>query len=144
MGYSLGKAIEIAAKAHEGQSRWGGEPYIMHPLRVMMKFKNEDERIVAILHDVIEDTNITAKDLREIFPDYIVTAIEAVSHIKGESYEDFIRRASQNPLAARIKIEDIRDNSSLEDYGDVLEERDIKRIVKYAKALVFLMNNRVS
>ncbi|MFT2211463.1 GTP pyrophosphokinase [Rhizobium giardinii] len=108
----LDTAIKIATDAHAGQVDKGGQPYILHPLRVMLSVETEDERIVAVLHDVVEDTNITANDLYWIhgFKPAIMIAVVALTRGKNEDYFDFIRRCVENPLARAVKIADIRDN----------------------------------
>jgi (p)ppGpp synthase/HD superfamily hydrolase len=101
----LDKAINIAAKAHQGQADKGGNPYILHPLRVMFSRKTEIERICAVLHDVIEDTDITLVDLRnEGFSEEVIAAIDALTKRNGESYDDFIERVIKNKIAARVKL----------------------------------------
>ena len=98
----LDKAIAIAAKAHEGQVDKAGLPYILHPLRVMFARENEEERICAVLHDVIEDTNITLEDLRrEGFSEEILFALACLTKLQGETYDAFIERVLQSPIAAR-------------------------------------------
>jgi (p)ppGpp synthase/HD superfamily hydrolase len=79
-------------------------PYILHPLRMMLRLSGPEERIVAVLHDVVEDTDWTLERLRgEGFPDEIVEAVESVTNREGESYDDFVRRAAKNPIGARVK-----------------------------------------
>lgn len=109
---NLDLAIKIAIDAHAGQVDKGGQPYILHPLRVMLAMETEDERIVAVLHDVIEDTAITANDLYWMhgFKPSIMIAVVALTRCKNEDYFDFIRRCMGNPLARAVKIADIRDN----------------------------------
>lgn len=107
----INKALKIATKAHEGQTDKGGQPYIFHPIRVALNCKTEEEKIVALLHDVVEDTSITLEDLRmEGFDNEILEAIKCLTKIDGESYPDFIKRVVQNRIATHVKIEDIRDN----------------------------------
>lgn len=109
---NLDLAIKIATDAHAGQVDKGGQPYILHPLRVMLAMETEDERIVAVLHDVIEDTAITANDLYWMhgFKPSIMIAVVALTRGKNEDYFDFIRRCMGNPLARAVKIADILDN----------------------------------
>ena len=97
---TLARAIEIAAAVHAGQSDKAGAPYISHPLRVALGFirtEDEERAIIAVLHDVIEDSDVTAADLRrEGFSEPIVDAIEALTRPEGEAYHDFILRAAAN------------------------------------------------
>lgn len=109
----LSKAILIATNAYEGQVDKAGEPYILHPLRVMLAGRTEDERIVGVLHDTIEDTEVTASYLKaEGFTCDQVDATVALSRIEGETYSSFIERISHNFLATRVKLNDLSDNLS--------------------------------
>lgn len=111
MSDKLTAAIMIACEAHEGQTDKNGEPYILHPLRVMMAMETEDERIVAVLHDTAEDfVNGWALIHDGDFGDHILDAIDALTRNEGESYDNFIERCKANPLARRVKIADITDN----------------------------------
>jgi (p)ppGpp synthase/HD superfamily hydrolase len=136
----LDHAIAIAIKAHSGQVDKAGQPYILHPLRVMLKFQSEDERIVAVMHDVVEDSDVTFYSLnKEGFSDKVVEAIECLTKRKNEDYESFIMRASKNSIAKKIKIEDIRDNLDLTRLHKITE-KDLQRIEKYHQALRLLTN----
>jgi (p)ppGpp synthase/HD superfamily hydrolase len=107
-------AILLATNAHRGQTDKAGLPYITHPLRVMSMFvlpEEEDERVVAVLHDVVEDCEITLLDLEIYgFSPRVVDAVNAITDRKGESYEDYIERVAQNPLALKVKLADLADN----------------------------------
>lgn len=110
---TLGDAIALATKAHRGQSYPSPEPepYILHPLRVMRHVSRGDAQIVAVLHDVVEDTDVTLELLREIgFCDRIVTALDLLTRRPGETYEDYIHRLGDDPLAREVKFADIGDN----------------------------------
>ena len=131
---TLESAIALAAKAHAGQKDLAGEPYILHPLRVMLKVASEPERIVAILHDVVEDTNHTLDDLRlaGCSPE-VVDAVDRLTRREGEDYFDYVARAAEHPLARRVKIADLEDNMEwrrLKGRTDV--DRD--RLARYAEA----------
>ena len=129
----LGKAIALAVDVHTGQKREGGNPYILHPLRVMMQMETTEEMIVAVLHDVIEDGDETVVDrLKEIFSQEIVEAIDCMSRREGECYEDYIARVMSNELARKVKISDIEDNINVLELP-VLKERHLKRLQKYHK-----------
>ena len=135
---NLERAIAIAAKAHEGQTDKGGAPYILHPLRVMMKMKAESERIVAVLHDVLEDTLITLDDLRaEGFSEPVLMALDSVTRREGETYEAFIQRAKADPIGCRVKAADLIDNMDLSRIP-MPGQRDKGRVMKYALALAEL------
>ena len=108
----LERAIEIAVQAHKGASDQGGSPYILHPLSVMHSLDTDDEKIVAVLHDVVEDTEWTfEKLLDEGFSVTVVDALRSVIKQEGgEDYFDFIQRAKKNPLGRKVKIADIQHN----------------------------------
>lgn len=130
----LNKAIEIAARAHAGQTDKGGHPYILHPLRVMLNCESEPAKICAILHDVIEDTNITVDDLRaEGFGDEIIASLECLTKQDDESYDDFIGRVLTNETACRVKLADLADNMDLTRIENP-SEKDKERIKKYNDA----------
>lgn len=131
MIYQLNKAITIAAKAHDGQVDKGGNPYILHPLRVMMNCESEAAKICAVLHDVVEDTNISLADLKsQGFGDEIIAALDCLTKRKGESYDDFISRVLPNELACRVKFADLIDNMDLTRIPNPSEE-DEARVQKY-------------
>src|SRR6056297_982830 len=131
----LEKAIRIATEAHEGQTDKAGKEYILHPLRVMSNCKSNTEKICAVLHDVIEDTEITLNDLKnEGFSDEILTVLDLLTKRPGENYDSFIGRVCSNESACRVKIADLKDNMDLSRLGQPTEE-DLKRQDKYEKAL---------
>ena len=110
----LAKALNIAYSAHQGQIDKGGIPYIQHPIRVALNCLTDDEKIVALLHDVIEDTNVTVEELRQAgFSTTIINAIIALTRIDGEDYMQFIKRLSLNDLATSVKIQDLKDNMDI-------------------------------
>lgn len=131
---SLKVAICVAADVHDGQTDKSGEPYILHPLRVMLAQQDERSRIVGVLHDVIEDSNLSLGDLvAEGFSSEIVMAVDAMTRRKDEDYFDFVRRAASNPIALPVKVADLRDNlRASSDKGDA------KRREKYQRALELL------
>lgn len=130
----LQKALCIAMQAHEGQTDKSGRPYIEHPLRVMAMGNCDEERIVGILHDVIEDSSWTLQQLRdEGFPDDIIEAVDAVTRRADETYERFIARVSRNKLAVAVKLNDLTDNMDIRRLP-YLSDKDIKRLKRYLKA----------
>ena len=134
----LTKAIVTAAQQHDGQTDKGGQPYILHPLRVMQSATSEEERIVAVLHDVIEDTNYTLEQLSaDGFEPEIVQAIDCLTRRAGETYEAFIQRIRGNALATKVKMLDIADNMNLGRIADPQPE-DYARLEKYKHALSLL------
>lgn len=103
---------EIARRCHEGQVDRAGRPYIEHPERVSALVPSNVEKMAALLHDVLEDTDMTAEELlRLCVAPEVVTAVEALTKREGESYEDFVRRAATNPIARAVKLADLADNS---------------------------------
>jgi len=136
---NLERAIAIAAAAHADQVDKAGAPYISHPLRVMRAQDSEDARIVAVLHDVVEDcSGWTFKRLKdEGFSTTVIDALRLVTKIEGENYEDFVRRAAGNPISRVVKIADIQDNMDLSRISNVTT-RDLERIEKYRHALALL------
>jgi (p)ppGpp synthase/HD superfamily hydrolase len=139
MEKTLEDAIVLATHAHAGQKDKVGMPVILHPIRVMLACMTPKQMMVGILHDVVEDTNITLKDLlKDGYPEDIVNAVDSVSKRDGESWEEFIGRCSKNQLGAEVKFTDISDNMSpARQIGLGLEKREELR-VKYQKALKFL------
>ena len=111
---TLDKAIQIAVSAHVGQVDKAGQPYILHPLRVMFSVETPHERLAAVLHDVVEDTEVTIDDLAdEGFPTEVLDAIQALTKLKGESRLDAAMRAVRNPIARKVKLADLADNMDM-------------------------------
>jgi (p)ppGpp synthase/HD superfamily hydrolase len=138
----LEKAIQIAVEAHRGQRDRYGLPYILHSLRVMGRLHDVPEQIVAILHDVVEDTDWTFGELRsEGFPEPILEALDNVTKREGEDYEDFVKRSATNALARRVKLADLEDNMDLRRLPQVSED-DCQRLQKYIKAWNYLRHGR--
>lgn len=108
----LTKAIRLAARQHDGQLDKAGEPYILHPLRVMLTQTEPAARITAALHDVVEDTEVTLEDLSQDFSDEIVAAVDALSRREDETYDDYLDRAFQDRIARLVKRADLNDNLS--------------------------------
>ena len=136
----LSTAIILATQAHDGQvNKKCGEQYIMHPLRVMSKMKDDISRIVAVLHDVIEDTKISKEDLEEAgFPQEVIEAVVCLTRQKNEDYFDFIRRCKKNNIARFVKLADLEDNMDLGRIPNPTE-KDYERNFKYKKAMLFLI-----
>ncbi len=133
---NLERAIQIAVEAHAGAKDRGGKAYILHPISVMMRCETEEEKIVAILHDVVEDTDWTFEALREEgFTDSIIEALKTVTkHSEDEDYDEFIQRSLKNEIGRKVKIADLRENLDVTRIGE-LTEKDIERINKYKRAL---------
>ncbi|WP_460415685.1 GTP pyrophosphokinase [Pseudomonas sp. microsymbiont 2] len=135
---TLEKAIVVATRAHDGQFDKGGAAYILHPLRVMARMVTPEQRIVAVLHDVLEDTPLTLSDLaREGFPLKILAALLALSRRDGESYETFVVRLGVDPLARQVKLADLADNSDLSRIPSP-GPADLARLSRYQQASAYL------
>ena len=107
----LAQAIAFAANAHAGQIRkFSGKPYIFHPLRVMMNMHTHEERVLAVLHDVLEDTDADEPMIRLHFGERILEHLKILTRVPGEKYADYIERVAMNPLATKIKKADLADN----------------------------------
>ena len=136
----INKALRIAAKAHEGQVDKAGLPYILHPVIVASCMENEDETITAVLHDVVEDTDISIDYLRaEGFSEQILDALKLLTHDKEIPYMEYIERISQNRIAKNVKLSDLANNSA-EGRLDEQSEEDNKRNEKYLKAIKYLLS----
>ena len=135
---TLERAIEIAARAHTGMVDRGGAPYILHPLRVMLAQISNEARIVAVLHDVVEDCDVTIEQLSdEGFTPHVLDGIVSVTKRPGESYPDFVARAGANPLGRLVKLADLTDNSDLSRLA-APTDHDLARMKKYAGAIAQL------
>ncbi len=132
---TLPRAIEIATEAHKGQFDKAGNEYIGHPLRVMEMGRTEDEKIVGVLHDLVEDTDWTFEMLEaEGFAPEIIAALKCVTKLsENENYDAFIERVRKNPLATAVKINDLTDNMDIRRLP-YLSDKDVKRLKKYLKA----------
>ena len=132
--YQIEKALEIALKAHNDQKDRYGRPYILHPLRIMMKMEKDIYKTVAILHDVVEDSDITLNELKdEGFSNNIIEAVACLTKRKGENYFDYIHRVMSNPVAIEVKLADLEDNMDITRI-DEIKEKDIERLNRYLKA----------
>jgi hypothetical protein len=134
-------AVEIAAKAHAGTKDKQGQPYLCHPLRVLLGVDGEDAQIVAVLHDVAEDTHVTLDDIRaQGFSESVVEALALVTHDKHTPYSAYVIRCKSNPIARQVKLSDLRDNTSLSRVllrGDKYDA-DARRLQKYILAYRYL------
>jgi (p)ppGpp synthase/HD superfamily hydrolase len=137
--FTLADAVALATSAHDGQVDKSGRPYIGHPLRVMASVEGEHAQMAAVLHDVIEDTTVTAEDLTARgCPSDVVDAVVALSHLPGEPQEDYLRRVAANPLALLVKRADIADNLSPARMARLDEATRARLEIKYATALRLL------
>lgn len=136
-------AIEIARKAHFGQIDKVGADYILHPLRVMEQMQSTDEKIVAILHDVVEDSDVTFQQLLDWgVSTKNVMSLRLLTHDKNTLYGNYIRKLAQDSVARQVKLADLKDNSNLDRLPEVTE-KDLDRVEKYRRAIAYLeqLNN---
>ncbi len=130
----LGKMLVIAANAHAGQFDKGGSPYILHPLKVMHYLKTDDEELqcIAVGHDLIEDTKVTYKDLRDAgISERVLYAIKCLTKQPGQTYDEYREAVLSNIDACRVKLCDLRHNSDLRRLKGV-SEKDIERLARYS------------
>ena len=135
---TLENAITLAVQQHAGQVDKGGQPYILHPLRVMLQLQQPDQQIVAVLHDILEDTHTTAQDLQNLgFQTHIIQAIQALTKLPHETRVQAAMRTAQNPLACAVKIADVQDNMNLTRIPNPTA-RDLARLEEYRQVLDIL------
>ena len=135
------KALRIAIHAHKGQVDKAGREYVMHPIRVAERCKDPRAKIVALLHDTIEDTGVTEEYLRrEGFPDEIISGVLSVTKRDKEEYDDFVRRAAENTIGRVVKIADLEDNMDIRRLPE-MTDYDVARLRKYLRAWQFLTKN---
>jgi hypothetical protein len=136
MGFVLDDAIRIAREAHADQVDKSGNPYIYHPLRVMAKVKGPHAQMAAVLHDVIEDTEVTAEDLKAAgCPDEVIESVVALSKAPGEAMPVYLRRVAANPVAVLVKRADIGDNTDPARMAKLDPEIQNRLREKYAEAI---------
>lgn len=131
-------ALGIAAAAHAGQVDKADQPYILHPIRVMLAVQNEEERIAAILHDTVEDTDVTFDDLESAdFSTAVINAVRALTKATGESRIEAALRAVQDPIARQVKLADVADNMDMsripmptgKDFARIKEYKQVREIL---------------
>ena len=131
-------ALSIAKKAHEGQYDKAGVVYIKHPLFVASLFDTQEEKAVALLHDVLEDSPYTAEELILAgLPETVVTAVQVLTKKKGQDYQQYLELVKSNPLARCVKLVDLKHNSDLSRLATITE-KDLERFEKYKKAIDYL------
>ena len=131
-------ALKISFAAHKNQTDKSGMPYVYHPFHLAEQMDDEYSVCVALLHDVVEDTDMTLDELRaDGFPPEVVEAVALMTHPEGMPYMDYVRRIKTNPLAAKVKLADLRHNSDLSRL-DEINDRALERAEKYARAIRLL------
>ena len=135
----INKALNIAYKAHHGQKDKGNVPYIFHPYHIAEKFNNETDICVAILHDVLEDTFVSKEELEGYFPKEVIEPLVLLTRSTHDTYFEYIKNICSNPIARKVKIEDIKHNLVFERIQN--KKRNEKLEKRYLKALEMLKNN---
>ena len=131
-------ALSIARKAHEGQLDKAVVDYIEHPIYVASQVDTEEEKAVALLHDVIEDSPVSAEELLQAgLPETVVTAVQVLTKKKEQDYQTYLETVKKNPLARVVKLADLKHNSDLSRLSSITE-KDRERLKKYKKAIDFL------
>ena len=131
------KAMKIAYDAHQGQLDRAGIAYIFHPVHLAEQMDDEIACTAALLHDVVEDTDVSMKDLEKEFPKEVIDVLKLLTHDKSVDYFEYVAKIKSNPTAVKVKIADIMHNSD-ETRLDSISEKDLKRREKYIKALALL------
>jgi (p)ppGpp synthase/HD superfamily hydrolase len=140
---SLETAIRVASAAHAGQKDKGGAAYITHPLRLMAAVEGDEAKIVAVLHDVVEDTATTLDDLRrEGFGEDVLAAVDLMTHRRDMPYADYVVRCKSHPVARQVKLADLADNSRPDRCILRVERiaRDLARLNRYVLSYKFLID----
>ena len=128
------RAVQIAAQAHQGQRDKAGAPYLLHPLRLMMRMGSEAAMMAAVLHDVVEDSEWTLDQLRaEGFSEEVLQAVECLTHRLGESYDEFVARVQTNAIARQVKLADLEDNMNIRRLAEITP-KDLARLERYHRA----------
>lgn len=131
------KAMKIAYDAHHGQLDKSGVPYVYHPIHLAEQMNTEEECIVALLHDVVEDTNVTFEQLEKDFSDTVIQALKLLTHNDSVPYRDYVRRLKDNPIAKNVKLADLHHNSDVTRL-EKMSEKDKLRNEKYMEAMRIL------
>ena len=132
------KALKLCFNAHKDQLDKSGLPYVFHPFHLADQMNDENTTIVALLHDIVEDTDYTLKDLREMgFNEEVLGAIELMTHGDDVPYMDYVAKIKENPIAKKVKLADLRHNSDITRL-DMITQKDLDRAEKYKKAILLL------
>lgn len=135
------KALKISFEAHKNQTDKSGMPYVYHPFHLAEQMDDENSVCVALLHDVVEDTDLTLADLIQAgFPEEVTDALVLMTHDDLTPYMEYVERLSHNPIAAKVKLADLAHNSDLTRL-DVVQEKDRERVLKYHRAMELLKAN---
>jgi (p)ppGpp synthase/HD superfamily hydrolase len=138
------KALRTALVAHAGQTDKGGAPYILHPIRVMLRCQTEEEQVVALLHDVAEDSDISVSEITAIFGEDIGRAVACLTKLPGEAYGAYLDRVASNAVARNVKLADMAENSDLSRLNREPTDNDRARLAKYQEATNYLLSKASS
>ena len=139
LNHPLEKALQIAVESHAGQTDKSGQPYILHPLRLMMRMATETEKIVALLHDVVEDTPVTFDELEKMgFGPEVLEPLRLLTHDKTVDYFEYLAAIRTNPIARKVKLADLEDNLNILRLPTQMSDKDWQRLQKYRRAWEFL------
>lgn len=132
---TLEDAIALAVKTHRGQRDKYGRPYILHPLRIMFRLTTDLEQMVGVLHDVVEDSDLTLNDLRQKgYSEDVLAALDGVTRREGETYDEFVARSQAQPVARHVKLADLEDNMDLRRLPAEFTDQDVARLRRYRRA----------
>ena len=132
------KAMKLCFRAHKKQTDKSGIPYVFHPIHLAEQMETEVTTVVALLHDVIEDTRYTLKKLKKLgFSDEALDALVLLTHNKAVDYMDYVAKIKENPIAKAVKLADLKHNSDTSRL-DVVDEKALERRKKYQEAIAFL------
>lgn len=135
------KAMQLAYRAHHGQSDYNGVPYIFHPIHLAEQMQEEITCTIALLHDVVEDTDVTLEELKEQFPAAVTDAVALMTHDKSVDYFDYVRAIRENPYAKAVKLADLAhnsDDSRIISADMISPEKRARQLAKYSKAKAIL------
>lgn len=136
------KAIRLCYKAHDGQTDKSGLPYFHHPMHLAEQMDDEDSTVTALLHDVVEDTHYTLKDIENMgFGQTVTDALRLLTHDDSVPYMDYVREIAKNPVARKVKLADLEHNSDLTRLNHEPTDKDLERWRKYQKAREILMKD---
>ena len=133
------KALKLCFEAHKDQVDKTGIPYVFHPFHLAEQMNDETTTIVALLHDVVEDTSITFNDLEKEYPKEVMEALKLLTHDSNVEYMDYVKEIAKNEIARKVKLADLTHNSDLSRL-DIIDEKALARKDKYSKAYNYLIN----
>ena len=137
------KALKLCFEAHKEQTDKNGMPYVFHPFHLAEQMDDEYTTCIALLHDVVEDTDTTLEQLSLLFPKEIINAVALMTHDDAAPYLDYVKAIKKDPLALKVKLADLKHNSDITRL-DTIDEKALNRLEKYKKALIILQEDQPS